>query len=245
MLELAFCGSGYHGWQIQKNAITVEETLNNAIFKITGSRPELTGCSRTDAGVHALKYVANFRSETSIPSQKLPLAINTALPNDIRVKKCSKVNDDFHARFSAASKTYVYKAYNSIISNPFLENFAYHFPYEINYEKMKQATQHFIGPHDFSAFMATGGSQKTTIRNILRLDVEKKGELFEFTVSADAFLYNMVRIIVGTLLYVGIGRIAAEEIPEILLSRDRRRSGITAGAEGLYLAEVNYNRYEE
>lgn len=244
-LELKFCGARYHGWQIQKNAITVEETLSDAILKITGRRPELTGCSRTDAGVHALKYVANFRSETAIPPEKLPLAINTALPSDIRVYGCKAVDGDFHARFSAVSKTYIYKAYNSVVSNPFLENFAYHFPYEIDFKKMQTAAEFFIGRHDFSAFMASGGSQKTTVRNVLHLDIKKENELFEFTITADAFLYNMVRIIVGTLLYVGIGRIEADEIPKIIASGDRRRGGITAGAMGLYLAEVNYNGREE
>ena len=135
-LMLCFNGSRYHGWQRQKNAITVEETLSKAIAKITGLCPEITGCSRPDAGVPALEFVCNFRSSTSIPLHKLPLALNTALPPDIRVLKCGAAGGSFHSRCSAVSKTYIYKAYNSKISNPFLENFAYHFPYELEFEKM-------------------------------------------------------------------------------------------------------------
>ncbi len=240
-LEITFCGTQYHGWQIQKNAVTVQEALTDAIERITGSRPSLTGCSRTDAGVHALSYITNFYSDTAIPPDKLPLALNTVLPGDIRAVGCKAVADDFHARFSASSKTYIYKAYNSPIANPFYENFAYHFPYDIDFDSMRRATRHFLGRHDFSAFMATGGSQKTTVRNVMRLDAEKEGDLLRFTVTADAYLYNMVRIIAGTLLYVGVGKLAEGDVPDIIQSGDRRKSGITAGAMGLYLAEVSYD----
>jgi tRNA pseudouridine38-40 synthase len=237
---LCFNGSRYHGWQRQKNAITVDETLSKAVRKITGLCPEITGCSRTDAGVHALEFVCNFRSDTSIPLSKLPFALNTALPPDIRVLKCGAASDSFHSRFSAVSKTYIYKAYNSKISNPFLENSAYHFPYELDFEKMKKAAAHFIGRHDFSSFMASGGSQKTTERCIHSLNLTKNEDVYLFEITADAFLYNMVRIIAGTLLYVGIGRIKESDIPGIIKSRDRKKSGITAGPMGLYLAKVCY-----
>jgi tRNA pseudouridine38-40 synthase len=240
-LLLTFNGKCYHGWQRQKNAVTVEETLFDAIYKITGERQVITGCSRTDAGVHALNYVCNFASSTRIPTEKLPFALNTALPDDIRVLKCKKVSDDFNSRFCAISKTYTYKVYNGIISNPFLKDFAYHFPYEINFEKMTKAAAHFVGKHDFSAFMATGSSQKTTVRNITELKTKKDGNIYQLEITANAFLYNMVRIIVGTLLYVGIGRINEQDIVEIIKSGDRTKSGITAGAMGLYLANVKYN----
>ncbi|OQB14724.1 MAG: tRNA pseudouridine synthase A [Firmicutes bacterium ADurb.Bin193] len=237
---MCFNGSGYHGWQMQKNALSIEEILSSAILKITGEKSVITGCSRTDACVHALYYVCNFKSETSIPTEKIPLALNTALPDDIRVNRCAVLDDSFHARFSALSKTYIYKAYTARIANPFLKDFAYHFPYEIDFEKIKNAAAYFVGSHDFSAFMASGGSQKTTVRTVTELEVTRQGDEIHFTITADGYLYNMVRIIAGTLLYVGIGKIKSDEIPEIIKSGDRRRSGITAGAQGLYLARVVY-----
>ncbi|NLB81411.1 MAG: tRNA pseudouridine(38-40) synthase TruA [Clostridiaceae bacterium] len=240
-LLLSFNGSKYHGWQRQKNAVTVEETLSNAIYKITGEQASIIGCSRTDAGVHALGYVCNFKSNTKIPTEKLPLALNTALPNDIRTLKCKRVADDFHSRFCAVSKTYIYKVYSDVISNPLLKDFVYHFPYELNYSKMERATLPFIGTHDFSAFMSSGSSQVTTVREVIDFHVSKENNHFNFEITANAFLYNMVRIIIGTVLYVGIGKIQLQDIEQIIACRDRKRSGITAGPEGLYLSSVKYN----
>lgn len=240
-----FNGTRYHGWQRQQNAVTVQQTLENAIAVITGEQSPVTGCSRTDAGVHALLYVCNFKSGTSVPIQKLPQALNTALPCDIRALSCKTVRDDFHARFCAASKTYIYKSYNSKISNPFLKDFAYYFPYEIDFEKMKKAAAHFLGEHDFSAFMASGGSQKTTVRSVSELEVTRQNDIIQFKITANGYLYNMVRIIAGTLLYVGIGRLGEDDIPHIIKEGDRRKSGITAGAEGLYLAQVSYGGCDE
>lgn len=245
LLTIKFNGSRYHGWQRQSNAISVEQTLANAIKKVTGESPDITGCSRTDAGVHALEYVCSFVSNTSIPAFKLPMALNTVLPNDIRAQSCSVERDSFNARFSAISKTYIYKAYNSQISNPFLNDFAYHFPYKIDFNKMKKAAVHFIGHHDFSAFMATGGAQKSTIRDVEELEVTMDNEIIQFRITATAYLYNMVRIIAGTLLYVGIGKIDESEIPSIIIGKDRTKSGFTAGAKGLYLEKVRYGGCNE
>lgn len=239
-LTLSYKGSQYHGWQIQKNALTIQEILTKTVAKITGEDIGIIGCSRTDTGVHALKYVCNFKSNTSIPTEKIPIALNTALPQDIRINQCKIVQDDFHARFSPISKTYIYKAYTSKIANPFLIDFAYHFPYEVDVTHMRQAAEFFVGTHDFSAFMSTGSSQKTTVRTVTNLSVSQKGENIEFTITADGYLYNMVRIIAGTLLYTGIGKIYYNDIPKIIHSGDRRQSGITAGAMGLYLAKVDY-----
>ncbi len=240
MLNISFDGTAYHGWQRQNNAISVCETLENAIEKIFGKRADATGCSRTDAGVHAIDFVCNFDAPFEIPCQKIPLALNTKLPPDIRVKSAKYVDGSFNSRFSAHSKTYVYKTYCGEIMDPFLRNYAYHFPYAADIEKIKSAAAHFVGTHDFAGFMTQGSSQKTTVRTINFLRAEKHGELLEFEINANAYLYNMVRIISGTLLYAGIGRIEPDNMPGIIKSLDRTRAGITAAPCGLYLKEVLY-----
>jgi len=240
MLTIQFDGSNYHGWQWQINALSVQEVLSIAIQKITGEVPNIIGCSRTDSGVHALEYVCNFFSNTTVPINKLHLALNTKLPSDIRAVNCEVADDNFQARYSAKSKTYIYKAYTTKIANPFLTNYAYHFPLEINFDNIIKATKFFVGEHDFSSFMASGGSQKTTAREILSLNTTKLNNNIEFEITANAYLYNMVRIISGTLLHVGCGKIKADDIPEIILSKNRNKAGITAGAEGLYLKKVAY-----
>lgn len=240
VLTLMYDGSPYHGWQIQNNAVSVCQVVTDAVKRVTGEDVEITGCSRTDAGVHALEYVCNFASNTSIPPDRLRYALNTKLPDTIRVIQSGAADSDFHARFSAKSKTYLYKAYTSEIENPFYRNYAYHFPYKLRLDAMQAAAGHFIGTHDFTAFMTTGSSQKTTVRTVHDLKAEMEGDMVQFTINANAYLYNMVRIISGTLLYVGCGRIAPEEIPAILESRDRRRGGITAGPQGLYLQKIYY-----
>ena len=239
-LTIQFDGSNYHGWQWQDNALSVQQVLSNAIFKITGEVPNIIGCSRTDSGVHALEFVCNFFSNTTVPMDKLHLALNTKLPRDIRAVNCTVTDDTFHARYSAKNKTYIYKAYNTRIANPFLTRYAYHFPFEIDFDNILRATSFFVGEYDFSTFMATGGSQKTTVREVYSLSATKKNNNIEFEITANAYLYNMVRIISGTLLYVGCGRIKPDDIPEIVLSKNRNMAGITAGAEGLYLKKVDY-----
>lgn len=240
MLTIQFDGSNYHGWQWQDNALSVQQVLSNAIQKITGEVPNIIGCSRTDSGVHALEYVCNFFSDTTVPIDKLHLALNTKLPSDIRATGCIVVDDKFQARYSAKSKTYIYKAYNAKIANPFLTNYAYHSPFKIDFDNIIKATKFFVGEHDFTTFMATGGSQKTTVREIFSLSATNVNSNIEFEITANAYLYNMVRIISGTLLYVGCGKIKPDDIPEIILSKNRNKAGITAGAEGLYLKKVEY-----
>ena len=240
VLNLMFDGTAYHGWQIQDNALTVCEVVQDAVKKITGQRSEIIGCSRTDAGVHALSYICNFKSDTKIPADKLSFALNTKLPSDIRVQQSYLADDDFHARFSAKSKTYVYKSYYSVAENPFLRNYAYRFGYETDIDKMKRAAEHIVGTHDFSAFRTMGSSQKTTVRTVNFLNVTRNDGVTEFEINADGYLYNMVRIISGTLLYCGCGRIDPDEIPDIIKSGDRTRAGITAVPQGLFLKKIYY-----
>lgn len=244
-VRIMYDGSRYHGWQIQKNGITVQELVERALSRLTGESVSVCGCSRTDAGVHALEYVFNFKSETKIPPEKLPYAINAQLREErIAATDATVADDDFNARFSTAGKRYSYKILNSKQPNPFVSGFSWHIPYDLNIENMKKAAVHFCGKHDFSAFMAAGGSQKTTVRTIRACTVEKSREipdLIEIEVEADAFLYNMVRIITGTLVAVGEGKIDAEDIPSIIDSLDRRRAGMTAPPQGLFLKKVFYD----
>ena len=240
-LCLSFDGSSYHGWQRQANAIAVQQKVEEATQQITGLNGTVIGCSRTDTGVHALQYVCNFFSDTKIPVDKISIALNTALPSDIRVKLAEFVVDSFNARFSAKSKTYQYHIWNNPIADPFLARYAYHFPIKLDIEKMKKAAAMLVGEHDFSAFMASGGSQITTIRHVNKLMVHGDNGKISIEINADAYLYNMVRIISGTLVYVGCGKIGLQDIEKILRSKNRIEAGITAPAGGLFLKDVFYN----
>ena len=242
-MRLMYDGSKYHGWQYQKNGITVQETLETALSDLTGEEIKVTGCSRTDAGVHALDYVMNFRSDTGIPPETLPYALNYKLNGDITAVDAWVADEDFNARFSSKGKRYIYRIWNGKIKNPFHRGYSWYLPYNTDREAMRCAAEYFVGTYDFSAFMAAGGSQKTTIRTIRHCSVTEDAEtpeLLTVTVEADAFLYNMVRIITGTLAEVGFGKIAPEDIPGIIESGDRRKSGLTAPPEGLFLKKVYY-----
>ena len=239
-LVLQFDGTAYHGWQMQKNAPTVQETLSGAIKRITGSVPQLVGVSRTDAGVHAKQFVCNFKTEASIPVARIPAALNTYLPDDIVCLFAEDAENDFNARFSAKKKCYTYYILNSKQPDAFLRNYSWHFPYELDISKMKKAAQCFLGKHDFVGFAASGFTVKTTVREIYSLDIEKEKDLIKITVTGDGFLYNMVRIIAGTLAFAGCGKIAPEQMAEIIASKDRKRAGITAPPQGLFLTEVFY-----
>ena len=239
-LVLQFDGTAYHGWQMQKNAPTVQETVSGAIERITGSVPQLTGVSRTDAGVHAKSFVCNFKTNASIPSERIPAALNTYLPHDIVCLFAEDAEDSFNARFSAKKKCYTYYILNSKQPDAFLRNYSWHFPYELDISKMKKAAKAFLGKHDFVGFAASGFTVKTTVREIYSLDIEKEGNLVKITVTGDGFLYNMVRIIAGTLAFVGCGKIEPESMAEIIASKDRKRAGVTAEPQGLFLTEVFY-----
>ena len=243
-VKIMYDGVKYHGWQFQKNGITVQERIETVLSKLTNEKVSVCGCSRTDAGVHALEYVFNFKSDTKIPVKRLPYAINNNMPEDsIAAVDAWYADDEFNSRFSSTGKRYVYKIWNSNIENPFTSKYSWFVPYRLDIEKMKKAADEFCGTHDFSAFMAAGGSQKTTVRTIRDCVVRESSEWkqqIEIEVEADAFLYNMVRIITGTLVDVGVGRINAEEIKSIIESCDRRRAGMTAPPEGLFLKKVFY-----
>lgn len=239
-LLISYDGTAYHGFQIQKNAVTVQETLENALADLTGEKITITGCSRTDAGVHALNYVCNFKSNTSIPCDKLPYALNVRLPQDISCEASEDAEEDFHARFSAKSKIYVYKIHNAPLRNALKYKYSWHYPYKINTDLMKEACKYFLGEHDFKAFMASGGQQKTTVKTIYSLEVKTDGENIEIKIHANSYLYNMVRIIAGTLVYVGNGKIALNDIENVIKSGDRTSAGITAPPQGLFLYKIFY-----
>jgi len=239
-LTIRYDGTAYHGWQSQKNAVTVQEVLENAIFKLTGARPRVTGCSRTDTGVHAEHFVCNFGSETKIPCDKIPLALNSFLPEDIVCVMAEDESTDFHSRYSAKKKRYTYYIQNSKFPDVFKINYAWHYSFPLNVEEMKKAAQAFLGEHDFIGFAASGFTVKTTVRTIYEISVTKEGDLVKITVLGNGFLYNMVRIIAGTLAFVGSGKINADEMSDIIDSCDRKRAGITAPPQGLYLTEVFY-----
>lgn len=239
-LIMEYDGTSYHGWQKQNNAVTVQGTIEACIEKITGEHSPLTGASRTDQGVHALGQVANFKTSSPIPVDKFPFVLNAALPDDICIKKAELVDDSFHSRYDAKGKKYKYLIYNSPYPSALLRNRAYHVPARLDIEKMRKAAERFLGTHDFSAFKAAGGSAKTSERTITDVSLIKNEELITFEIKGDGFLYNMVRIIVGTLIYVGMGKIEPDDVTTIINSKDRTKAGKTVGPQGLYLVEVYY-----
>lgn len=239
-LTIEYDGSNYSGWQRQKNGISIEETLEEAIKKITNEDIKIVGSSRTDAGVHAKGQVANFTTCSKIPVERFPAAINSKLPPDIAVVNAEEVPLDFHSRYSSKGKMYSYTILNRKTPPALMRNYVTHCAYDLDFEKMKKAAVFFIGTHDFSAFKSTGSSVKTSIRTVNLLELLKDGEIIKMYIEANGFLYNMVRIIAGTLIDVGRGKIPYESIPEIIRSKDRTKSGQTAPASGLCLEKVYY-----
>ncbi len=240
LLSLMFDGTGYHGWQVQKNAVTVQQTLQDAIERILGVRENVVGCSRTDSGVHANMFCCNMRTENEIQPEKLKTALNAVLPEDIAVTSCGEVPYTFHARYDCVSKEYKYLILNSKQRNPFYVNRALFYPHSIDADMMNTEAKAFLGLHDFSSFCAADSSVDDKARNIKSISVKRNGSFVEFTVEADGFLYNMVRIMVGTLLDINSGKIERNSISEIIESKDRKKAGKTAPACGLYLNKVNY-----
>lgn len=242
--RLAYLGTAYHGWQYQNNAITVQQVLQQAIGKATGCQVSLSGVGRTDAGVHARIYVANARMATSIPLDKLPLAISAYLPPDISVSRAVEVSWDFDARFQCQKKEYTYLIHNSRVRDPFYHNRAYFCPSRLDYDAMAEAAPYFEGKQDFAAVRSEGTPVRSTVRTMYYCRTEKEGDLISIRVCADGFLYNMARAISGTLLYCGLHKIEPRQIPEILASRDRERAGPTAPACGLYMTALTYGMEE-
>ncbi|MBR1743840.1 MAG: tRNA pseudouridine(38-40) synthase TruA [Lachnospiraceae bacterium] len=243
LLVVSYDGTGYHGWQIQKNAVTIEEKLNEAIGALTGEKIQVTGASRTDAGVHALGNVAVFDTESKIPGEKFSYALNRGLPDDIVVQESKEVALDFHPRHVPCKKTYEYTILNRSFPLPEYRNYAMLYYGTLDLESMKQAAKAFIGEHDFAAFCSAGAQVESTVREIYALSVEKNGELISIRVTGNGFLYHMVRIIAGTLLEVGKGRILPEEVEKIIASCDRKNAGPTAPAKGLKLLEICFEEF--
>lgn len=239
-LRLRYDGSEYHGWQVQKNDISVAETLEKALGKVCGHAVKVTGCGRTDAGVHALSYCANFRTESAIPAERLPLAVNSRLPGDIAVLRAVDVPEGFNAIGSCIKKEYVYKIMNTRIRDPFLQRRVCFYPAPLDFERLAAAGAAFEGTHDFAAVRSVGTETKTTVRTVYWCRAERQGELITIAVCADGFLYNMVRAIVGTMVYASHGKLEPGDIPALLETRDRRLTGPTMPPQGLYLSRVWY-----
>jgi tRNA pseudouridine38-40 synthase len=240
-LRLMYDGTNYHGWQVQKNEITVAETLERALTKICGAPTKLTGCGRTDAGVHALRYCANFRTDATIPTDRVPLAVNALIPPDIAVVDAVDAPEDFNAILSCEKKEYTYKIYNARIRNPMYVNRAHFCPVPLELEAMQQAAAAFCGTRDFAAVRSVGTEVKSTVRTVHYCEVSREGSLIELRICADGFLYNMVRAITGTVIYAGLGKILPEDIENILQGADRRLAGPTAPPQGLYMTKLWYS----
>lgn len=239
-LKLMYKGTNYSGWQRQENAVTIQEVLENAIYKVTSEKVKTVASGRTDKGVHALGQVINFHTDTKIKEENIKFAINYNLPLDIRVIESREVEEDFNARFSAKEKTYVYLIDNSEVKNPFYIENAMNINYKLDIEKMISEAKSLIGIKDFSSFYKVEkNNPKNPIRNIKKLTIEKEENLIKIEITAESFLYNMVRIIVGTLIDIGSSR-NKMSIEEILSKKDRKYAGFTAEAKGLYLKEVIY-----
>ena len=244
LLILAYDGTNYCGFQVQPNGRSVAQTFQDGLEAVLHSRPDIKGCSRTDAGVHALGFALNFHAETRIPPEKLPLAINQHLPPDIRVLCARVVPEEFHARYAAHTKTYLYRIHNHPIDSPFDEKYYTRVPRRLDADAMQRAAEQFVGKHDFLALCAAGSSAAAhgdTVRTITDCHVTRKGDEVDIEVTADGYLYNMVRILAGTLCEVGAGRMQPDAIPGILASRDRSQAGPTLPAKGLFLEKVDYD----
>ncbi len=239
-LRLRYDGSAYHGWQRQRDLPTVQQAMEEAIEKVCGERVHVTGCGRTDAGVHALRYCANFRSGCTVPIDRLPLALNTRLPGDIAVCDACEVDESFNAIGSCLKKEYVYRILNSRIPDPFLEKRVCFYPSPLDIDAMRRAADAFVGTHDFAAVRSVGTETRTTVRTVYWCDAERKGDHITVRVCADGFLYNMVRAMVGTMVYASYGKLVPEEIPQLLETRDRRLTGPTMPPQGLYMHRVWY-----
>lgn len=236
---LSYDGSAYHGWQIQQNAVTVQGVLQEALQKLFGCSIAVHGCSRTDAGVHAREFVCHFDLPHPFPADRMPLALNALLPGDVVVKKAEACADDFHARFHCKGKTYCYRLWNDRVRDPFELSHAGFWPTPLRAEAMNRSAAAFVGTHDFSAFMATGSKIEDAVRTIYDCAVTREDHLICFFVTGNGFLYNMVRIMVGTLIYDDLGKLD-RSISEIIASRDRTLAGITVPPQGLFLEKVYY-----
>lgn len=239
-LIISYDGTNYCGWQVQINGITVEEIINRELSNLLGEEITVIGASRTDSGVHAIGNVAVFDTETKIPAEKISFALNQRLPDDIRIQKSEEVSADFHPRYCDSTKTYEYKILNRKFPDPLNRLYTYFVYMPLDVKKMKMAAEYLVGEHDFASFCSAGSQVKTTTRIIYALDITKERDMINIRISGNGFLYNMVRIIVGTLLKVGLGVYPPEHVKEILEAKDRYQAGPKAPARGLTLVGIEY-----
>ena len=239
-LVIEYDGKDFNGWQKQPTKLNIQGEIERAIKDITGEEVELNASGRTDAGVHSLGQVANFKTNSNIPVDKFPIALNTKLKRSIRILEAEEVDENFHSRYNCKKKTYRYIINNSENGTAIYRNLEYNFLQKLDVEKMKEAAQYFIGEHDFKGFKASGTSSKSSVREIYSAEVYKQNEKVIIELTGNGFLYNMVRIISGTLVEVGIGKIKPEEITEIIKSGEREKAGKTLPPQGLYLVKVEY-----
>ena len=239
-LIVAYDGTNYCGWQVQPNGITIQGELNRCLSELLGEEIETIGASRTDAGVHAMGNVAVFDTETRMPGEKISYALNQRLPEDIRIQLSEEMPMDFHPRYCDSVKTYEYRILNRRFQIPTERLYSYFYHYKLDEMKMREATSYLIGRHDFASFCGAGAQVKSTVRTIRSVEVERFGDMVTIRISGEGFLYNMVRIIAGTLIELGYGQYPPERMQEILDARDREWAGPTAPAKGLTLLGIQY-----
>lgn len=240
-LTIEYDGKDFNGWQKQPNKLNIQGNIEQAIYAITGEEVELNASGRTDAGVHAYGQVANFKTNSNIPIEKFAVAINSKLKKSIVIKKAEEVEERFHSRYNCKKKTYRYVINNSFEGSAIYRYLEYHMPTKLNVEDMKKAIKYFEGAHDFAAFKASGTSSKSSVREIYSAEIKQEKERIYIELTGNGFLYNMVRIISGTLLDVGLGKINPDSIPQIIESKKRINAGKTLPAHGLYLVNVEYD----
>lgn len=241
LLYLTYLGTAYHGWQVQKELSTVAGTLEWAAQQVVGHPVHVTGCGRTDAGVHARVYVANFRTDSRIPADRLPYALNTHLPEDIVVCHARDTHENFNAIGSCVRKEYTYLIYNSRIRDPFYVHRAWFYPRHLDEAVLQRAASQFVGTHDFAAVRSVGTDVKSTVRTVYSYQVQRQGELLSLRVSANGFLYNMARAMTGTIVYAAEGKFPPESIGDILRAGERTAAGPTVPPGGLYLTRLWYD----
>lgn len=239
-LIVAYDGTNYCGWQVQPNGITIQGELNRCLSELLGEEIETIGASRTDAGVHAMGNVAVFDTETRMPGEKISYALNQRLPEDIRIQLSEEMPMDFHPRYCDSVKTYEYRILNRRFQIPTERLYSYFYHYKLDEKKMREATSYLIGRHDFASFCGAGAQVKSTVRTIRSVEVERFGDMVTIRISGEGFLYNMVRIIAGTLIEIGNGQYPPERMQEILDAREREWAGPTAPAKGLTLLGIQY-----
>ena len=241
-LIIAYDGTNYNGWQSQLNGTTIQETIEQAAGKVMKQKIDLIGSGRTDGGVHALGQVANFKADTRIDEGKIKIALNANLPYDIRIVDSTDVPLDFNSRFNAHDKTYMYQIYNDNVGNPFYSKYSCFVPSRLDVDKMEEAFKLVVGTHDFKGFMASGSQVKTTVRTVYDANLVKDKQMIKLYITGSGFLYNMVRIIAGTLIDIGKGKLDSSCIEQALKNHDRTILGQTSRPEGLFLMNVNYKK---